>query len=76
MLLRPAVANSAFLTDYLEHRVSGDVLCLMDAESLKEVGVTTIGQRLAILKAVYQLKLAHQIPIESDHYVPPCEWVL
>lgn len=45
----------------------------MDAESLKEVGITTIGQRLAILKAVYQLKLAHQIFIESDHYVPPCE---
>ena len=45
----------------------------MDAESLKEVGVTTIGQRLAILKAVYQLKLAQQIPIEPDDYVPPCE---
>lgn len=56
-----------------EHRVSGDVLCMMDAESLKEIGVTTIGQRLAILKAVYQLKLAQQIPIEPDDYVPPCE---
>ncbi|KAI0343196.1 hypothetical protein BDW22DRAFT_1356795 [Trametopsis cervina] len=56
-----------------EHRVSGEVLCLMDAESLREVGITTIGQRLAILKAVYQLKLAHQIPIEAGHYVPPSE---
>lgn len=45
----------------------------MDAESLKEVGITTIGQRLAILKAVYQLKLAHHVPIEDGHYVPPCK---
>ena len=55
------------------HRVSGDVLCLLDAESLKEIGIETIGQRLTILKAVYQLKVAQQIPIDSDHYVPPCE---
>ena len=54
------------------HRVSGDVLCLMDADSLKEIGIETIGQRLAILKAVYQLKLAQQIPIDPDHYIPPC----
>lgn len=37
------------------------------------MGITTIGQRLAILKAVYNLKLAHNIPIEQGHYVPPCE---
>lgn len=55
------------------HRVSGDVLCLLDAESLKEIGIETIGQRLTILKAVYQLKVAQQIPIDSDHYVPPSE---
>ena len=45
----------------------------MDADALREVGIATVGQRLAILKAVYQLKLAQQIPIESDHYVPPCK---
>ena len=64
------------LTSHTEHRVSGDVLCLMDAESLKEVGVATIGQRLAILKAVYQLKLAQQIPIEPDDYIPPCTYAV
>lgn len=55
-----------------EHNITGDVLCLLDADSLKEVGIATIGQRLAILKAVYQLKIANNIPIESDHYIPPC----
>ena len=67
-------ANNSIRT--IVHRVSGDVLCLMDAESLKEIGIETIGQRLAILKAVYQLKLAQQIPIDSDHYVPPCTFLL
>ncbi|KDQ27001.1 hypothetical protein PLEOSDRAFT_1066280 [Pleurotus ostreatus PC15] len=56
-----------------EHNISGDVLCMLDSEGLKSVGVTTIGQRLAILKAVWQLKVTHNIPIEEDHYVPPSE---
>ncbi|KAI8996541.1 hypothetical protein BD414DRAFT_409446 [Trametes punicea] len=56
-----------------EHNISGDVLCLLDPESLKEIGIATIGQRLTILKAVYNLKLTQNIPIEPDHYVPPSE---
>lgn len=36
------------------------------------MGIATIGQRLAILKAVYNVKLIQNIPIEPDHYVPPC----
>lgn len=46
---------------------------MLDAEALKDVGIATIGQRLAILKGVYNLKLAQGIPIEPDHYVPPCK---
>ncbi|KAJ7576885.1 hypothetical protein C8J56DRAFT_1007330 [Mycena floridula] len=56
-----------------EHRISGDILCMIDSDTLKSIGVQTIGQRLAILKAVYQLKLAQNVPIESDDYVPPSE---
>ncbi|KAG6910228.1 hypothetical protein DXG01_012363 [Tephrocybe rancida] len=56
-----------------EHNISGDALCMLDPEGLKGVGISTIGQRLAILKAVYLLKIAHDIPIDSDHYVPPSE---
>ncbi|KAL4062484.1 hypothetical protein J3A83DRAFT_4362759 [Scleroderma citrinum] len=54
-----------------EHHIAGDVLCGLSDELLKEIGVTTIGQRIAILKAIYQVKLAHQIPLESNHYIPP-----
>ncbi|KAG6826560.1 hypothetical protein H0H92_015314 [Tricholoma furcatifolium] len=56
-----------------EHNISGDALCLLDPDAIKAVGIATIGQRLAILKAVYQLKIAHGVPIDSDHYVPPSE---
>ncbi|KAF8920801.1 hypothetical protein CPB85DRAFT_1548605 [Mucidula mucida] len=56
-----------------EHRISGDILCMMDAETLKSVGIATIGQRLHILKSVYMIKLAHNVPLEPDDYVPPSE---
>ena len=49
---------------------------MLDPDSLKEIGIATIGQRLAILKAVYNVKLAQNIPIEQDHYVPPCAFPL
>ena len=55
-----------------EHNLTGDVLCIMGPEDLKEIGITTVGQRLAILKAIYLMKLAYDIPIEPDHYIPPC----
>ena len=56
-----------------ENNITGDVLVMLNAESLKEFGVATIGQRVAILKAVYQLKIAQNVPIEPDDYVPPCK---
>jgi hypothetical protein len=40
---------------------------------LKEMGITSIGHRLTILKAVYDLKLKQHLPIEPDDYVPLCE---
>jgi hypothetical protein len=46
---------------------------MLDADGLKAVGVSTIGQRLSILKSIYLLKVAHKVPIDVDHYVPPCK---
>ncbi|KAI0285859.1 hypothetical protein BGY98DRAFT_943771 [Russula aff. rugulosa BPL654] len=56
-----------------EHNLTGDVLCIMGPEDLKEMGIATVGQRLAILKAVYLIKLDHNVPFEPDHYIPPSE---
>lgn len=60
------------LTSIIEHNLSGDVLCMIGPEDLKEIGIATVGQRLAILKAIYLIKLAHEIPFEPDNYIPPC----
>lgn len=45
---------------------------MMTVEHLKELGIASIGNRLSILKAVYQIKIAQNIAIEADHYIPPC----
>ncbi len=45
---------------------------MIGPEDLKEIGIATVGQRLAILKAIYLIKLAHEIPFEPDNYIPPC----
>ncbi len=41
-------------------------------DDLKQMGITSVGHRLTILKSVYDVKKAQDIPIESDHYVPLC----
>ncbi|KAJ3517760.1 hypothetical protein NLJ89_g317 [Agrocybe chaxingu] len=58
---------------YEHHKIQGDTLCVLDSEALKSLGVTSIGQRLSILKAVYHLKLVNEISIDEDDYVPPSE---
>ncbi len=41
-------------------------------DDLKQMGIASVGHRLTILKNVYDVKRAHDVPIESDHYVPLC----
>ncbi|KAF8317123.1 hypothetical protein DL93DRAFT_2165780 [Clavulina sp. PMI_390] len=64
---------SQYHQQILENGISGDMLSLLDHESLREVGVHSVGHRLHILREVYQLKVAQGIPIEPEHYVPPSE---
>ncbi|KAJ3517761.1 hypothetical protein NLJ89_g316 [Agrocybe chaxingu] len=56
-----------------EHKIQGDSLCELDGEQLKSLGIATIGRRLSILKSIYQVKLAHNIPMDESHYVPPSQ---
>lgn len=55
-----------------EHKIQGDTLCMLDLDALKLFGITTIGQRLSILKSIYFLKVANDIPFSEDDYIPPC----
>ena len=49
---------------------------LPEFEALRDIGIHSVGQRLAVLKAVYALKLAQNVPVEEGHYVPPCAYSL
>lgn len=41
-------------------------------EELKEMGMTSVGHRLTLLKSIYDIKIKQDIPIDSEHYVPLC----
>ncbi|CDZ97390.1 Sterile alpha motif, type 2 [Phaffia rhodozyma] len=53
-----------------QHGITGDVLSVISSEDLRDVGITSLGQRLSILKHVYQLKLEQGIPLEKDSWIP------
>ncbi len=40
---------------------------------LKDMGISSTGHRLTILKGVYHVKIKQNIPFEPDHYVPLCK---
>ncbi|KAG9297965.1 hypothetical protein G9A89_018793 [Geosiphon pyriformis] len=56
-----------------ENGISGAILVRLDHEALKDIGVRSVGQRVSILKAIYKLKLQHNVPVELGDYVPPSE---
>ncbi|KAH8801653.1 BcSTE50, mitogen-activated protein kinase [Xylogone sp. PMI_703] len=53
-----------------ENEIVGAALIGLQHEDLKQMGVTSVGHRLTILKSVYDIKVKQDIPIESDDYVP------
>ncbi|KAI0019035.1 hypothetical protein F4780DRAFT_771475 [Xylariomycetidae sp. FL0641] len=55
---------------FIENEIVGEALIALLHDDLKSMGVTSVGHRLTILKSVYDVKKAQDIPIESDHYVP------
>jgi hypothetical protein len=48
------------------------VLAALQHSELKELGVNSVGHRLTILKAVYEIKIRQNVPMEPDDYVPLC----
>ena len=53
--------------------VTGEVLVRLSQLNLKELSVNSVGHRLTILKAVYEVKLKQNVPIEEEDYVPLCK---
>ncbi|KAI9264476.1 hypothetical protein BY458DRAFT_438385 [Sporodiniella umbellata] len=65
------VGYSTFERQFKEQGITGDVLIHLDHESLRDLSVVTVGQRMDLLKNIYQLKLQHKIPVNEWDYIPP-----
>ena len=59
---------------FTENDITGEVLVALLHDDLKGIGVNSVGHRLTILKSVYDIKVKQDIPIETDNYVPLCEY--
>ncbi|KAK0736812.1 hypothetical protein B0T21DRAFT_287439 [Apiosordaria backusii] len=55
---------------FLENEIVGEALVALQHDDLKSMGINSVGHRLTILKSVYDVKKAQDVPIESDHYMP------
>lgn len=56
---------------FIDNSVTGDVLIHLDQADLGEIGVRSVGHRLRILKAIYEIIIRQDIPMDGDHYIPP-----
>ena len=57
----------------IENEIVGEALIALKHDELKEMGITSVGHRLTILKGVYDVKIKQDIPVEPDHYIPLCK---
>lgn len=64
-LQKPSAANIN-----IDNAVDGESLIALLHDELKEMGIISVGHRLSILRAVYDVKIKQDIPIEADHYIP------
>ncbi|PVI01425.1 RA-domain-containing protein [Periconia macrospinosa] len=59
-----------YADSFVEQGISGDALIALQHGDLKDMGLNSVGHRLTILKAVYEIKVKQNVPIEPDHYIP------
>ena len=55
-----------------DNSIVGEALIALRHEELKEMGISSAGHRLTVLKNIYDVKIKQDIPIEPEHYVPLC----
>lgn len=65
-------ADGAAIADTgADHDVDGAAIAAADHETLRDLGFTTVGHRLSLLRAVYDIKCREGLPIDDD-WLPPC----
>ncbi|WEW61148.1 hypothetical protein PRK78_006638 [Emydomyces testavorans] len=55
---------------FAENEIVGEALIALKHDELKELGISSVGHRLTILKSVYEIKVKQGVPFDPDHYVP------
>ena len=71
-LLQTQCFNLADRENSAENEIVGEALIALKHEELKEMGISSAGHRLTILKSVYETKVKQGVAIDPDHYVAPC----
>lgn len=56
-----------------DEAINGEALVEMQHQDLKDMGITSVGHRLSVLKGVYDIKLKQNVPIDPEGYVPLCK---
>lgn len=59
-----------YADSFVENEIVGEALVALQHDDLKSMGIASVGHRLTILKSVYDVKKAQDVPVESDHYFP------
>lgn len=64
---------SSLAASFAEQGIVGDVLIQLDNDALKDLGVDSVGQRLALLGGIYKLKEQWGLEIDQGDYRPQSE---
>ncbi|KAI8642714.1 hypothetical protein BD408DRAFT_416112 [Parasitella parasitica] len=65
------IGYSSYEKLFKEQGITGDVLVNLDHESLRDLSILTVGQRMDLLKNIYQLKMHYRVPVNEWDYIPP-----
>lgn len=55
---------------FTENDIEGEALIHLDPDSLKEIGVGSVGHRLVILRAIYDIKVKWGIEVDEEDWRP------
>ncbi|ORX58946.1 hypothetical protein DM01DRAFT_1405549 [Hesseltinella vesiculosa] len=66
-----SIGYSCFETQFKEQGITGDVLMNLDHDTLKDLSVHSVGQRMDVLKHIYVLKTSQRLPVNEWDYIPP-----
>ncbi|KAI9810532.1 MAG: Adaptor for signal transduction [Pycnora praestabilis] len=61
---------SQYSDAFIENEIVGEALIAIKHDELKEMGMSSVGHRLTVLKNVYDVKIKQDVPIEPEHYIP------